>query len=351
MTESNATPAAAAPLSPVAQFLASISKQLVWLIPVSIVAGLVVGVLVDLTPLKAAVLPLTMLMVYPMLVNFKIAEAFNLKDAKAVSLAMLLDLVLLPLVAWGFAELFFSDQPQLYVGMVLAGLFPTSGMTISWTGFAKGNVAAAVKMTVIGLIAASLLAPFYLLAFAGSKVAVDLLEVARTVGLVILVPMVAGTLTRVGLVRAYGQQRYQSRIAPVFPGISTIGVLAIVFVAVGLKAPMIVADPRLLLSIAVPLLLFYAFNFVLSTVVGRWLLPRGDAIALVYGTVMRNLSIALGVAIASFGPEAALVLAGAYIVQVQAAAWYVKLTDRVFGAPGDEAAPTPSAPETPVPAR
>ena len=35
--------------------------------------------------------------------------------------------------------------------LLLAGLVPTSGMTISWTGFAKGNVAAAVKMTVIGL--------------------------------------------------------------------------------------------------------------------------------------------------------------------------------------------------------
>jgi predicted Na+-dependent transporter len=46
---------------------------------------------------------------------------------------------------------------------------------------------------------------------------------------------------------------------------------------------------------------------------------------------MRNLSIALGIAVAQFGPEAALVLALAYIVQVQSAAWYVKATDRVFG--------------------
>ncbi|PKQ16506.1 MAG: arsenite transporter [Actinobacteria bacterium HGW-Actinobacteria-7] len=332
-----------APLHPVVRFLGGLSKQLVWLIPAAIVAGLVSGVLADLSSLKAAVLPLTMLMVYPMLVNFKIAEAFSLKDFKAVALAMVLDLVVLPLVAWGIARAFFSHEPQLYVGMILAGLFPTSGMTISWTGFAKGNVGAAVKMTVIGLIAASFLAPFYLLAFAGSVVNVDLAEIARTVGLVILVPMLAGTLTRTGLVKAFGAQRYQKRIAPVFPGISTLGVLAIVFVAVGLKAPMIVSKPQLLLTIAVPLLLFYGANFVLSTVVGRWLLPRGDAIALVYGTVMRNLSIALGVAIASFGPEAALVLAGAYIVQVQAAAWYVKATDRVFGPIGEPATTEASA--------
>ncbi len=331
MADSVGVPSKTEPTPGFVRFLTGVSKKLVWLIPLSIVAGLVAGVLVDLTPLKAAVLPLTMLMVYPMLVNFKVAEAFTLKDSKAVTIAMVLDLVALPVVALGIATLFFSDRPQLFVGMVLAGLFPTSGMTISWTGFAKGNVAAAVKMTVVGLVAASLLAPFYLLAFAGSKVSVDILEVARTVGLVIVIPMIAGTLTRVGLVRAYGKERYQKRISPVFPGLSTMGVLAIVFVAVGLKAPMIVAKPGLLLTIAVPLLLFYAANFALSTVIGRLLLPRGDAIALVYGTVMRNLSIALGVAIASFGPEAALVLAVAYIVQVQSAAWYVKLTDKVFG--------------------
>ena len=88
--------------------------------------------------------------------------------------------------------------------------------------------------------------------------------------------------------------------------------------------------------IFIPLFLLYSFNYILSTLVGKFLLPRGDAIALVYGTVMRNLSIALAVAINAFGAagsDAALVIALAYIIQVQSAAWYVKLTDRVFGAP------------------
>ena len=35
----------------------------------------------------------------------------------------------------------------------------------------------------------------------------------------------------------------------------------------------------------------------------------------------------------SAGADAALLIALAYIVQVQAAAWYVKLTDRLFGPP------------------
>ena len=49
---------------------------------------------------------------------------------------------------------------------------------------------------------------------------------------------------------------------------------------------------------------------------------------------MRNLSIALAVAINAFGAngsDAALVVALAYIIQVQSAAWYVKFTGRIFG--------------------
>lgn len=321
--------------------LSDLSKRLVVWIPVAMASGLAVGLVVDLSWAKVLVLPLTMIMVYPMLVNFRPAEALDLKDSRAVGIAMVLDFVALPLAAWGLAMLFFRDQPGLYVGMVLAGLFPTSGMTISWTGFAKGNVGAAVKMTVIGLIAASLLAPLYLSVLAGAVVPVDLLGVLQTVVLVVAVPMAAGVLTRKSLVRAHGPKVYKERLAPVFPGLSTIGVLAIVFVAIGLKAKMIAGEPRLLLTIAVPLVIFYALNFALSTVVGKALLPRGDAIAVVYGTVMRNLSIALGIAVAQFGPEAALVLAAAYVVQVQGAAWYVKATDRVFG-PVPVTAPSPA---------
>ncbi|WP_197707054.1 hypothetical protein [Calothrix sp. NIES-3974] len=77
-------------------------------------------------------------------------------------------------------------------------------------------------------------------------------------------------------------------------------------------------------------------NFLLSTVVGKLFFNRNDAIALVYGTVMRNLSIALAIAMTAFGKEGseiALIISMAYIIQVQAAAWYVRFTDRIFGKP------------------
>lgn len=324
-------PEPSAPLHPLVRVLGSLSKRLVVLIPLAMLAGLVAGVVTDVSGLKALVLPMTMLMVYPMLVNVRLADALGPRDGRALAIAMVLDFLVLPVVAWVLAFAFFRAEPGLFVGMILAGLFPTSGMTISWTGFANGNVGAAVKMTVVGLVAASLLAPVYLLLMAGAVVPVDIADVAMTVLYVVGIPLVAAVITRTLLVRRLGQQRYKSRVAPLFPGISTVGVLAIVFLAIALKARMIVASPGLVLRILVPLAIFYALNYLFATTVSKRLLPRGDAIAVVYGTVMRNLSIALGIAMTSFGAEAALVLAAAYIVQVQSAAWYVKSTDRVFG--------------------
>lgn len=52
--------------------------------------------------------------------------------------------------------------------------------------------------------------------------------------------------------------------------------------------------------------------------------------------MLRNLSIAMGMALTVFGPKAALLIALAFMLQVQAAAWYGKVAVRLgfFGAPG-----------------
>jgi ACR3 family arsenite efflux pump ArsB len=239
-----------------------------------------------------------------------------------------------PFLAFGLGAAFFADKPYMALGLLLAGLVPTSGMTISWTGFAKGNVPAAVKMTVIGLVLGSLATPFFVETLLGAQIAMDLSAVFRQILFIVFLPMTLGYATQRLLVRRFGQEAFQKSIGPKFPPVSTLGVLGIVFVALALKAGTILAQPGLVLAILAPLALLYGANFALSTVLGRLLLPRGDAIALVYGSVMRNLSIALAIAINAFGPkgsDAALVIAIAYVIQVQSAAWYVRFTPRLFG--------------------
>jgi len=314
--------------------LSKITRNLVIAIPVMMLAGFVYGMAFSAAPLQALILPFTFLMVYPMMVTLKLRKVLEGGDLKAQLLTQLVNFALIPFVAFAAGRLFFPDRPYLALGLLLAALVPTSGMTISWTGLARGNLAAAVKMTVVGLIVGSLATPFYVRALMGAQVAVDLIGILQQIVLMVFLPMLAGYATQRTIIRRYGLQVFQNIWAPVFPSLSVLGVLGIVFVALALKARAIAAHPEQLVAIFVPLLLLYLFNYLLSTLLGRLLLPRADAIAMVYGTVMRNLSIALAIAINAFGSagsEAALVISLAYVVQVKSAAWYVKYTDSIFG--------------------
>jgi ACR3 family arsenite efflux pump ArsB/nucleotide-binding universal stress UspA family protein len=273
-------------------------------------------------------------MVYPMMVTLKIKKVFEGGDVKAQVVTQLINFGIIPFLALGLGLVFFKNQPYMALGLLLAGLVPTSGMTISWTGFAKGNVEAAVKMTVIGLTLGSVATPFYVKYLMGATIAVNVALVIKQIVVIVFIPMIAGFLTQQALVRKFGQKEFQQQIAPRFPALSTLGVIGIVFVAIALKAQSIAASPQMLAYILIPLVLIYLANFLLSTLLGRLFFDRDDAIALVYGSVMRNLSIALAISINAFGSEgssAALVIAIAYIIQVQSAAWYVRFTDRLFG--------------------
>lgn len=316
--------------------LSLINKNLTVAIPVMMISGFIYGMFFNTSFLKNLILPFTFLMVYPMMISLKIKKVFETGDMKAQLYTQTINFLIIPFIAFGIGKVFFPENPYMALGLLLASLLPTSGMTISWTGFGKGNVEAAIKMTVIGLTLGSVAAPFYLDWLMGAHLELDLGAVAKQIGLIVFLPMAAGFLTQQYLIKKAGQQAFQMVWAPRFPPLSTIGVLGIVFIAIALKAGSIAAKPQMLIVIILPLFILYALNFFISTAAGKMFLEPADAIALVYGTVMRNLSIALAVAINTFGEkgaDAAMVISIAYILQVQSAAWYAKYTDRIFRRP------------------
>jgi ACR3 family arsenite efflux pump ArsB len=317
------------------KILGFIQKNLVWSIPICMVTGILVGAFTNPAPLKALIIPLTFLMVYPMMINLQIQKVLSGGDFKVQLVTQVINFGLIPFFAFGMGKVFFADRPLVALGLLLASLLPTSGMTISWTGFAKGNISAAIKMTVVGLILGSLATPFYAKFLMGAVVEIPLASVFRQIIIIVFLPMILGLVTRLSIIQIVGMDKYEKNLKKKFPAFSTLGVLGIVFVAMALKAKDIVSNPLVLLSFLIPLAILYVGNFLLSTLIGKFFFNRGDAIALVYGTVMRNLSIALAIAMTAFGgeqgSEISLIIAMAYIIQVQAAAWYVRFTDRIFG--------------------
>ena len=317
------------------KLLQLVSKKLTVAIPVFLFLGFVYGLLFHPASLKASVLPLTFIMVYPMMVNLDWGKLLKGRDGRLLSVAQAVNFLVVPAIAFVLGFIFFKHNSYMALGLFLSSLFPTSGMTITWTGFARGNVEGAVKMTLLGLTLGSVLSPFYLKFALGRVIPINLFEIFKQIMIVIVIPLVLGALTRAVLVRRYGVKFFKEKIAPKFPPISTLGVLGIVFVAMALKAKAIAARPVELVYALVPVILLYALDIVIVTAVARRMFSYEDGSALVFGTVARNLSIALALAINAFGEkgsDAALVLSAAFIIQSQAMAWYAKLTGKFLKA-------------------
>jgi ACR3 family arsenite efflux pump ArsB len=316
------------------KIIALMQKHLIFIIPATMLAGFLTGVIHEVKILKTAIMPLTFLMVYPMMVNLQLKKIAEGGDTKVQFVTQFINFALTPFLAYGIGQYFFPENQYLALGLLLTGLLPTSGMTISWTGMAKGNMTAAIKMTVFGLLIGSILTPVYIKFLMGTTIEISMLNIFRQILLIVIVPLILGNITQRAIVAKYGQERYQKDIKKKIPPFSTLGVVGIVFVAMALKAKSIQANPAMLLEIILPIFLLYIANFAISIFAGKTLFSRENAIALFYGTVMRNLSIALAIAMTAFGKggaDIALVIALGYIIQVQLAAWIVKLTDNIYG--------------------
>ena len=319
--------------------LTILQQNLIWAIPISMALGLVGGgLLFNAAPLKQLIIPITFVMVYPMMATLNVRSVFSGKDVKLQVVTQLINFLLIPLLVLGLGRLFLGGAEAKYglwaVGLFLIGVLPASGMTISWTGFAGGNKEAATKMLVFGLIIGALAAPVYTKVFMGATVDVDMLHMFEQICLFVFLPLIAGLATQTYLVRKHGRQAWQTIYQPRFPPFSALGVILIAFVAMALKAKTILADPADLLTIILPLVLFYLLSYLLLSVIGKLFFTREDAIAMVFGVVMRDLSIALAIAMTAFGKEGstiALLIALAYIFQIQSAAWYIKLVPWIFG--------------------
>lgn len=305
-------------------------KHLLLSVPVTIILGFLIGSFVDMSFLKSTILVATMIMIYATMVGLNFKELTSLHGSKILFLSFIINFLLIPLVAYLLGVSLLKEYPLMFAGLALSALLPTSGMTISWTMLQKGNVFLAIKLTVFGLIIGSLVTPWYLLVMVGQYVEINILETIRTILLVVFVPMILGQITFNMIVKRTGKETFQKKIKPLFGPLSVWGMLYVAFTSISMRASMILENWELLLIAILVLLLFYGINYLISTFFALKLCSRQDGIALVNGTVLRNLSIAIGLAATTFGAEAALIVTLAFIVQQQSITYYAQLGEKFW---------------------
>ncbi len=307
------------------KILLFIKKHLTMLIMVTIPLALLVGFNFNMKFLKPTTSYILFLMIYPMMINLNIHDIVNvIKDPKPVILSVLLNFMIVPSIAFFMGKIFLSSDPMLIVGMLLIGLIPTSGMTASWTGLAGGKVQTALVMMAINLLISIIMIPIYMKLFLGQVIDTPTMTIIISLIKVILVPMILGNITRRIIIKMTSEKKLKE-LKPVFGGLSSLGVILIVFVAISLKSKTILGNFSLVGKILIPLVLFYLVVFIIAFIATKLVKDKKDKIPFIYSVTLRNLTIALGISLSSFGESmAVLLIALAYIIQLPIASLYMK---------------------------
>ncbi len=217
------------------------------------------------------------------------------------------------LLAWFFIGFLFrpllpAGQIDSYVaGLILLAAAPCTAMVFVWSNLVDGD--AEFTLSQVALNDAIMLvafAPIVGLLLGISAIAVPWDTLALSVILFILVPLIIAQVWRRRLLATGGLERMRERLGPV----SICALLATLVLLFALQGQQIIAQPMVILLLAVPILIQVYFNAGLALLLNR---QCGESFAVAAPSALIGASnffeLAVATAIALFGFESGAALA------------------------------------------
>lgn len=296
-----------------------------------IVAGVLLGVLVpdvfgaiaqvEFAHVNLVVAVLIWVMIYPMMVQIDFRSIREVgRKPKGLLLTLIVNWLIKPFtmaaLGWLFFRVIFVDwvDPQsageFIAGMILLGVAPCTAMVFVWSQLTRGDPNyTLVQVSVNDIIMVFAFAPITAFLLGVSDIHVPWATLLLSVVLYVVLPLVAGALTRYRLERDGDGERLAGLLQTLKPW-SIVGLLATVVLLFGFQAETILAQPQTIGLIAIPLLIQTYGIFVLAYAAAYWLrLPHTIAApACMIGT-SNFFELAVAVAISLFGLHSGAALA------------------------------------------
>ena len=296
-----------------------------------ILAGLLLGNLapglfgalaaLEVASVNLVVAVLIWAMVYPMMIAVDLGSLKAVgQRPKGLVITLAINWLIKPFTMAALAVLFFDHAfaglidpdraPEYIAGLILLGAAPCTAMVFVWSQLTKGDPNyTLVQVSVNDLIMVVAFAPIVAFLLGVTDISVPWETLILSVVLYIVIPLIAGMLTRRALIAKGGAAAVTEFTARIKPA-SVTGLLLTVVLLFGFQGPVILAQPLLIALIAVPIIIqsygIFALGYGWAYL---WSVPHRVAAPCALIGTSNFFELAVAVAIGLFGLNSGAALA------------------------------------------
>jgi ACR3 family arsenite transporter len=220
-------------------------------------------------------------------------------------------------LAWLFMQHLFAGwiEPETAknytAGLIILAAAPCTAMVFVWSYLTDGDpVYTLVQVAVNDLIMLFAFAPIVMFLCGVANVVVPSKVLITSVVVFIVIPLVAGWLTRTLLLKSHGQEWFEQTFLPKFHPVTVVALLLTLVLIFAFQAENLTVRWLAVLLLAAPIIVQVYFNSTLAYLLMRWLrVPHNVASPGALIGASNFFELAVAVAITLFGPDSGAALA------------------------------------------